>query len=48
MMQKQWDNYQKDFEYLQDIAFVNTCDTVVQLMDNTKMYREIGSQKMRA
>lgn len=33
IMQKQWDNYQKDFEYLQDIAFVDACDTVVQLMD---------------
>lgn len=33
IMQKQWDNYQKDFEYLQNIAFVDACDTVVQLMD---------------
>lgn len=33
IMQKQWDNYQKDFEYSQDIAFVDACDTVVQLMD---------------
>lgn len=33
IMQKQWDNYQKDFEYSQDIAFVDACDMVVQLMD---------------
>lgn len=33
IMQKQWNNYQKDFEYAIDIAFVDTCDTVVQLMD---------------
>lgn len=34
MMQKQWDNYQKDFEYAADIAFEDTCDAVVKLMDN--------------
>ena len=34
MMQKQWDNYQKDFEYATDIAFEDTCDVVVKLMDN--------------
>lgn len=33
IMQKRWDNYQKDFEYAEDIAFVDACDTVVQLMD---------------
>lgn len=33
IMQKQWDNYQKDYEYSQDIVFENACDTVVQLMD---------------
>lgn len=34
IMQKQWDNYQKDFEYATDIAFEDTCDAVVKLMDN--------------
>ena len=34
MMQKQWDNYQKDFEYAADIAFKDTCYAVVKLMDN--------------
>lgn len=34
IMQKQWDNYQKDFEYATDIAFVDTCDAVVQLVDS--------------
>lgn len=34
IMQKQWDNYQKDFEYAIDIAFVDACDVVVQLVDS--------------
>ena len=34
VMQKQWDNYQKDFEYAMDIAFEDACDTVVKLMDS--------------
>ncbi len=34
IMQKQWINYQKDFEYATDIAFGDACDTVVQLMDS--------------
>ncbi len=34
IMQKQWDNYQKNFEYATDIAFVDVCDAVVKLMDN--------------
>lgn len=34
IIQKQWDNYRKDFEYAADIAFVNVCNTIVQLMDN--------------
>ena len=33
IMQRQWNNYQKDFEYATDIAFEDTCDMVVQLMD---------------
>ncbi len=32
-MQKQWNNYQKDFEYATGIVFEDVCDTVVQLMD---------------
>ena len=34
IMQKQWDNYQKDFEYAANIVFVDVCDTVVKLMDD--------------
>lgn len=34
VMQKQWNNYQKDFEYATDIAFGDACDTVMKLMDN--------------
>lgn len=32
VMQKQWKNYQKDFEYATDIAFEDACDVVVELM----------------
>ena len=34
IMQKQWDNYCKDFEYASDIVFGDVCDVVVKLMDN--------------
>lgn len=34
VMHKQWYNYQKDFEYVKDIAFEDACDTVVRLMDS--------------
>lgn len=37
VMQKQWDNYQKDFEYATDIAFEDVCDVVVQLVDEINM-----------
>lgn len=33
IMQKQWKNYQKDFEYATDIIFEDVCDAVVQIMD---------------
>lgn len=33
IMQKQWKNYQKDFEYATDIIFEDVCDTVVKIMD---------------
>ena len=32
IMQKQWDDYQKDFEYATDITFRDACDVVVQLI----------------
>ena len=34
IMQKQWDNYQKDFEYATDITFEDTCDAVAKWVDN--------------
>lgn len=34
IMQKQWDDYQKDFEYATDIAFGDACDTVVKMMES--------------
>ncbi len=33
IMQKQWKNYQKDFEYAEDISLEDTCDTVVNLIE---------------
>ena len=33
VMLRQWENYQKDFEYATDIAFEDVCDVVVELMD---------------
>lgn len=34
VMQRPWNNYQKDFEYALDILFEDTCDTIVKLLDN--------------
>lgn len=34
IMQKQWNNYQKDFEYAMDIVFEDVCDVVIELMDD--------------
>ena len=36
VMKRQWDNYRKDFEYAAGIAFEETCDAVVAIMD--KLY----------
>lgn len=33
IMKKQWENYQKDYEYANDITFDNVCDTIIGLMD---------------
>ena len=33
VMQRQWKNYQKDFEYARDIAFEDVCKVVVELID---------------
>ena len=41
VMQKQWDNYQKDFEYAADIAFRDACDVVVQLMNIFISYHKV-------
>ena len=32
IMQRQWNNYQKDFDYVIDILFEDVCDVVVKLM----------------
>ena len=33
VMKRQWENYQKDFEYAKDIVFEDACDAIVKLMD---------------
>ena len=33
VMNHQWSNYSKDFDYAAEIAFAETCDAVIQLMD---------------
>ena len=33
VMQRQWRNYRKDFEYAKDIMFEETCDTVITIMN---------------
>lgn len=33
IMRRQWYNYQRDFEYAEEILFEEACDTVVELMD---------------
>lgn len=32
VMQRQWNKYQKDFDYATDILFEDVCDVVVKLM----------------
>lgn len=34
VMHRQWNNYQKDFEYATDITFEDVCDVVIELMDS--------------
>ena len=41
VMRKQWENYQKDFEYAMDIAFEDAYDAVVGLMNEIFMGFEI-------
>lgn len=36
IMQRQWKNYQKDFEYATDIEFSDTCDTILLIMSALK------------
>lgn len=42
VMQRQWKNYQKDFEYAEDIAFEDACDVVVELMDEIEKNEHKG------
>ena len=36
-MNRQWQNYQKDFDYAAGISFKETCDAVVRIMENLSM-----------
>lgn len=38
VMNQQWHNYQKDFDYATSIKFAETCDAVVQVMDSLQRY----------
>ena len=41
VMQRQWKDYQKAFEYATDIVFEDTCDVVVELMDGIEERNQI-------
>lgn len=41
VMQRQWKNYQKDFEYATDIALEDACGVVVGLMDEMEKTRNV-------
>lgn len=38
VMQEQWSGYQKNFEYAADVTFEDACETVVQIMDELKIF----------
>lgn len=38
MMNRQWENYRKEFDYAADIEFGKTCDAVVRVMDGVQRY----------
>ena len=33
IMNKQWSNYQNDFEYAREVSFDEACNTVIEIMD---------------
>jgi hypothetical protein len=41
VMQNQWRNYQKDFEYAYSISFDDTCDAILKLMSRLKAHVNI-------
>lgn len=34
IMNRQWDNYQKDFDYAANIEFTKTCETIIRVMES--------------
>jgi hypothetical protein len=32
-MKERWEKYQKDFDYAKGIAFTDTCDVVIEVME---------------
>lgn len=37
IMQKQWSNYQKDFEYANDISFDDVCSSILNIMNKIQL-----------
>lgn len=37
IMNTQWSNYQKDFEYAREVSFDNVCNTVIEIMEKLKI-----------
>lgn len=37
IMNAQWSNYQKDFEYAKEVSFDDVCNTVIEIMDKLKI-----------
>ena len=43
VMNRQWDDYRKDFEYAAGIDFEETCDAVIAIMDSMYLEGSSGS-----
>ena len=37
IMNTQWSNYQKDFEYAREVSFDDVCNTVIEIMEKLKI-----------
>ena len=41
VMEKQWNDYRKDFDYAAGIEFADVCDTVTEVMDMLRNAKEV-------